>query len=116
IQLAEDAGRALRSGTWRLAQKVLFPNGNEERSQIENLVQSLAADRAYWAGLDVPFRKLMVDLADAWAHREEGGTIGEWALAIRRSAFDAFESAARSVETSGRGLRAGAEARAGFDQ
>lgn len=115
IQLAEDAGRRLRSGVWQLAQGVLFPSGNPDQKRVRTLVDSLATERPYWAALDTPFRKLMVDLADAWPRHEQDVPVGEWARAIQRSATNAFEAAARSLETSGRGLRAAAEARSSFN-
>jgi CRISPR system Cascade subunit CasA len=114
IQLAEDASRTLRTGVWRLAQGALFPAGNPERKRVKSLVDSLAAERPYWAALDTPFRKLMVDLASAWPRHEQDMPLGVWATAIRDAAINAFEAAARSLETSGRGLRAAAEARGSF--
>jgi len=114
IKLAEDAAARLGSAVRLLAQKTLFPAGNPERKRVSSLVNSLAAERPYWAALNGPFRRLMVELADAWALDEQDAPIGAWAAAVRDAATDAFEAAARSLETSARGLRAAAEARGGL--
>jgi len=114
LQLAEDAAKILRSSLWSLAKMALFPSGNPEQKRVRSLVDSLAVERPYWAALDTPFRRLMVALADAWPRYKQDVPIGEWALAIQKSAESAFEAAACSLETSGRGLRAAAEARARF--
>lgn len=105
LKLGEDAAGRLSSAVWVLAEKAL----------LRAFVDSLAAERPYWAALDVPFRGLMVDLADAWTRDEEHVPMRAWATAVRDAASKAFGSVARSLETSARGLRAAAEARGRFE-
>lgn len=112
LKLAEDGSGRLRRAVRVLAEKALFPDGNSDKSRLQAFVDSLAAERPYWAALDVPFRTLMLDLAKTWTRGQEH--MREWAEAVRDAACKAFETAARSLETSARGLRAAAEARGQF--
>lgn len=131
IELAESVGRLLGKGTYvevdgkkrvrpypleLLARTLLFPDGqNIDFRRTQNLVRALKPERPYWAALDAPFRTLLADLAEGWSRREEQAPLRFWAGAVGAAATEAFESAARSLETSGRGLRAGAEARGRFN-
>jgi CRISPR system Cascade subunit CasA len=115
LGLSEGAAGRLNSAVRVMAEKALFPGGNPDRKRLRGFVDSLAAERPYWAALDVPFRRLMVDLPDAWDRDEEHIPMREWAIAVREAAAKAFESAAGSLETSARGLRAAAEARGQFE-
>lgn len=82
------------------------------KSRLDNLFATLNWERPYWTSLDSAFRTLMVDLAEAWGRGEQDGPLRAWAAVLRDAANEAFEGAVRSVEASGRGLRAAAEARA----
>jgi hypothetical protein len=134
VKLAEDARGLLRGRFESLARYALIPNwdqlGQEDQtkqlaelkkrvnrkpSRLDRFFETLNWERPYWARLDVPFRRLMADLADAWAGDEEHIPMREWATAVRDAARDAFEGATRSLETSARGLRAAAEARGQFE-
>lgn len=120
LNLTEDAAKRLRRAARALAEKTLFPAGKLDRKELDQkrlkaLIDSLAPERPYWAALEIPFRALMVDLADAWSRNDEQIPMCEWAIAVREAARNAFESAARSLETSARGLRAAAEARGQFE-
>jgi len=115
LKLAEVGAERLRSAVRVMAERALSPAGNPDKKRLRELVDSLAAERLYWARLDVPFRRLMADLPDAWSRDEEHITLCKWATAVRGAARNAFEAAARSLETSARGLRAAAGARGQFE-
>lgn len=97
-ELAEDIARTL----WA------------QIAPLRRLIAGLDCERPYWASLDHPFRELVGDLAAAWERGEASGPMRAWAAAVRGSANEAFETAAHSAETAGRGLRAAAEARSLF--
>jgi CRISPR system Cascade subunit CasA len=115
LKLGEEAAERVRAALRVMAEKALFPAGNPDQKRLRAFLDSLAAERPYWSALDVPFRRLMVDLPDAWTQDEERIPMRAWAKAVGEAARNAFESAARSLETSARGLRAVAEARGAFD-
>lgn len=108
LKAAEEARRALRAATWRLASETLEPGGKPDRARVDALLESLAPERAYWPRLDLPFRRFMVDLARSFA--QDVGRSAERTLAasIREAARFAFDQAAAAVATSGRGQRAAA--------
>ena len=115
IHLAEDAARVLHLAVWYLALRALFPEGNPDQNRVRDLADSLSAERTYWAALDASFRRLMIELAEAWPGEEKSAPMGDWARLVQKSAAEAFETAAHSMEVSGRGLRAAAEARGRLD-
>ncbi len=116
IDSAASAGDRLRQATWRMAEDVLAPEGNADRGRVTALADSLAAERAYWPVLDVAFRRFMADLAEQYNVDGQFGAAAKkaWQAAVSEAASDAFELAARAIETSGRGFRAGAQGRARF--
>lgn len=114
ISASEEAGNELRKATWLLAQEILFPEGQPDKVRLRAFIDSLSTEGPYWSALDSPFRTLMVELAGAWPDQDQEKPLRAWATAIGLAASNAFEAAARSLETSGRGYRAAAEARGWF--
>lgn len=112
IRAAENAGQVVRHSTRGLAEAVLAPGPGlkADRQRVSALADSLAAERAYWPALDVPFRRFMRDLAEAFEDVGQRDAVnGEWADAVQRAATRAFEGASGAVATSARGYRAAAE-------
>ena len=116
IEAAENAEWQLRLATRRMAERALAPDGNADPARVRALVESLAPGRAYWPALDVPFRRFMHDLAGEYDEAHDFGEPARlaWRDAIQRSANEAFDLAARAMQTSGRGYRAAAEAEGAF--
>ena len=67
---------------------------------------------SYWSRLEVPFKRLIVDLANELQPEEsEGGrSISDWESALRSAARSAFGEATTSMGTSARSLKAIANA------
>ncbi|MGE5595257.1 MAG: type I-E CRISPR-associated protein Cse1/CasA [Hyphomicrobiales bacterium] len=114
VDLAEDVGRLLRGAVRRMAALALTPDGDADRDRLDNLVNSLGAEGAYWPNLDVPFRRFMRELPDGVADDAGLAARVRWAADIRRAAMESFEFAASAVESAGRGWRAAAQARPAF--
>lgn len=133
IRATEDVRKVLSAQFAVLARQLLVPNWDElaesdqqkrwtelikraggRKSRLDHLSETLNWERPYWAALDAPFRRLMVDFPAAWDRGEQATPLREWAEGIRLAASNAFEAAVRSIETSGRGLRAAARARGQF--
>ncbi|OGO24082.1 MAG: type I-E CRISPR-associated protein Cse1/CasA [Chloroflexi bacterium RBG_16_50_9] len=132
LELAEDAGRLLGSGfieaeitdkrgkrkTIRvpsplriLASELLLKDqdGKTDPEAAKTLAESLSPGRPYWAALGIAFNRFMIDLAadkgpDGKTYGEK--TLPEWAKEIRKAARAAFEETARSLDRTGRMLKA----------
>lgn len=114
IAVAEAVGKVLRDAVWRLAQDALAPDGNADRARVTALCDALAPGRGYWPALDVPFRHLMRALPASYESDQGAASKEDWSAAIRSASGEAFESAARALETSGHGYQAAAMARSRF--
>ena len=76
-------------------------------------MNSLAPERPYWPRLEVPFRLLVVALADAAGDLDGlARAVAVWVCdTLRPAALDCFERAAGSLDQSARLLRAVAQSR-----
>jgi len=122
LDLAEQVGGVVRGVVASLAKLLLSPTANEERgrqperSDINNLTKHLGTERLYWAQLETPFKRFVVDLAAEHETDEEGSSrerdrvLASWADELRRAARSAFEETARGVGSSARHMKAVAEA------
>ena len=108
--LAEGVARGLNSVLWTMAVRILAASqeGNPERNAVENFVNYLGAERAYWPRLEEPFKQLMTDLpADLDADGDYGGRqLPKWRDRLRRTLWDAFHEATRGLERSPRTFKA----------
>lgn len=89
----------------------------EDRDRGEQLVQAWDSERRYWARLDLAFRQLLGALPDDY--NEVNDAYGErempaWLITVRRAAQDSFNEVVRSLDGSGRWLRAVAIASRSF--
>ena len=114
VALAVEAGHLLRSSVWKLSATVLSPDNSPDRKRVDALVGALAPERKYWSRLDVPFRRLIVDLAEDYARDGGSRSLGAWRHEVAQAAHSAFDVAAGAVEMHARGLKAAAEARGLF--
>ncbi len=110
LELAEQSAHILNQCTWNLARLILVPDNtknlnNNQKKEINNLVNALSPARPYWAALGIAFNRFMVDLA---ADKSEGRieSLRYWAEVIRKAAWDAFEETARGLDHTGRTLKA----------
>jgi len=125
LALAEGGGAILRQATETLATLLIAPSASDgsqgrqpDRSQIDSLVQHLATERSYWARLEIPFKRLLVELpadmgatpGDATAPR----ALADWAKEVKQAALEAFAEAAEAAGSSARALRAVAIAERGL--
>ena len=123
LGLAEDVGRLLRPGLtqievndknvsvprpFQVLAEALLPSvgGRPDRKRVDDLVDHLAPERRYWSKLEVPFRKLLADLAGE--HPEEARET--WAQHLQRAAWDAFNEATSGLDRSARALEGVAKA------
>ncbi|MBI4336997.1 MAG: type I-E CRISPR-associated protein Cse1/CasA [Chloroflexi bacterium] len=124
LQMAEEVGKALWSSVNLLAKLIVIPNWDQlsevdrrrqegiSKKDIGDLVDSLAPERAYWPQLETPFKQLLVGLSQDKNEVEKDvfeygvKTLPQWAETVRRAAWDAFDGATRSLDTTARALKA----------
>ena len=126
LEMAENGESALRSGTKRLADRLLTPQdrvGGEKKDSDKNTVSRLAGSllrlQHYWAGLQIEFQKFIVDLAAGGRDSidvETGLTeaLAEWIRQCRRSAKRSMDLTFRAVGHGDRTFRAVADAESAF--
>ncbi len=116
LERAERVAKALQTAT-RLLAKHLARAGETngarlERDIVEPSCGPFSPGRNYWARLEVPFRQLVVDLAQDVALDADGdlhyGTraLPRWAQTLRGAAVAAFAKATDGLDTSTRAIRA----------
>jgi hypothetical protein len=106
IAAAEQAAGALRNATWALGDN-LCPGsggGKERRNRIRDFVQGLQADTRYWAQLEQPFRRLLLDLPGDEPHRPS--CLAGWADTVLAAARRSFNQIVEGLGDSSRVLRA----------
>jgi CRISPR system Cascade subunit CasA len=126
LEMAENGESALRSGTKRLAERLLTPQnrvGGEKKDSDKDAVSRLAGSllrlQHYWAGLQIEFQKFIVDLAAGGRDSidvETGLTeaLAEWMRQCRRSAKRSMDLTFRAVGYGDRTFRAVADAESCF--
>lgn len=118
LTLAEDVAVRLSQASRTLARLVVAPSANAPgaRQPRDDVVRAMAVrlspGRLYWSRLDVPFKKLLVDLPD---DRSDEGVYGgqrlpEWARLLRRTAMIAFAQSVDGLDISPRTIKAVATA------
>jgi CRISPR system Cascade subunit CasA len=114
LDLAEDTAKALSRSAWVFAREMLVPTkpsnerlSDNERKQVNNLSISLSLTitHPYWAALGIVFNHFMVELAEDKSE-ERMHSLREWAGEIRKAARNAFEETTRSLDRTGRMLKA----------
>jgi CRISPR system Cascade subunit CasA len=112
LGLAEDIGKALENAVWNFAKLNIAPEADKlnenQKKDIESIVDSLSPTRPYWAALGLYFNRLVADLANDLSPDGEYGTkvMPLWSQEVRRSAWLAFREATGSFDRSGRILKA----------
>lgn len=123
LGLAEEVGRLLRPGRTDiivsekkvsvarpfqvLADALLpSPDGRPDRKRVDALIDHLAPERCYWAGLEVQFRTLLADLAGDQPEVAREA----WAVVLQRTAWEAFREATSGLDRTARALEAVARA------
>lgn len=140
LEIAEGASRLFRVGSiptkqksgkltkppspmWVLAKEMLTMSSErvpDEKKDIAPLASHFAAERAYWAALELPFRRHTLALADEPAngqtpedHFDE--LLGSWKEEIRAIARRTFSDLVTSLASDARSLRATALAQRRFN-
>lgn len=114
LDWAEQGKMILTHALQLLAERHLAPYpppegiSRDDRERAKQIVGSWGAERDYWARLDLPFRQLVERLP---ADRGELQAYGErlmpqWGETVRRAARASFNEVTRSLDTSGRWMRA----------
>jgi CRISPR system Cascade subunit CasA len=118
LSLAERAGSALNRATRLLATLLLAPESDQPEARqptpedLSRLVSRLAPGRAYWADLELRFKRFLVDLAEdsvpGDGDRPVYGvhTLPRWAGEVERTARTAFQDTVRGLDSSARTLKA----------
>lgn len=121
VKLSEDYAEALIKAVYGLARLMLeFTSGRQpDKKDVRAKVEHWQPDSIYWAQLETPFRKLLVDLPDdrsisdgedEYGHR----VIPAWVTILDQTAQTTFQKAALSLDGSSRGLKALAIAEQSF--
>ena len=109
---AEAAARQLWGACRTLATFVIKPDADAEgakppvREDLDRLTASWAAERHYWAALELPFRQLLVALPD-----DPAAATAAWHEATRRAARRALDQTIDLAGDDGRALKAAVRAR-----
>jgi CRISPR system Cascade subunit CasA len=114
LRLAEDGGRALQRAVYRLATLALVSDASQggrepDLKLVASLVTHLDTDWVYWSSLEVPFKRLLVELpanveGDGYGY---GSTmLPEWQQRVRRAARTALLAATSGFDGNGRSLKA----------
>jgi CRISPR system Cascade subunit CasA len=102
---------SVRSPLWNMVKLILFPEtdiqkiGSNQKKEIEDMINSLSPSRSYWAALGIAFNQFLIDLAQ---DETEGRikSLSEWAKEISKAVCDSFEETMRSLDQTGRILKA----------
>lgn len=118
LALADGSGRVLRDAAKKLATELLAPGDERtpDPKAVANMLQEMAPERRYWAQLEAPFDRYLLDQADE--RREDAGedaTYGTlslwiWADTVRTAARESFRQVANGAGTGGWALKAAVEA------
>jgi CRISPR system Cascade subunit CasA len=105
LTTAEDGAGAIYAGVRRLAELVSQSQkgGKPDRDRVTQVVQSLGGHRRYWAHLEHPFRKFLVDLPDA---ADQLDRCEEWAEFVCNVARNVFDQIVNGLDVSPRVLQA----------
>jgi len=112
LELAEETAHVLYAANAFLARLVLAPDSDDrdkpqpDKNAVAQLIKSFGAERAYWAALETPFRRMLVDIPQA-----KDVAVERWARVIGAEAELAFEQAADAAGDSARALKAATKAR-----
>jgi hypothetical protein len=123
LSLAEEVGRLLWPGRMdlvvndkkisvprpfqTLAEALLpSPDARPDRKRVDALIEHLAPERRFWAGMEVPFRTLLADLV---GHQPEAAHEA-WAAVLQRAAWETFREATSGLDRTARALEAVAKA------
>jgi len=94
LKLAEEVGKALRAAVWATASDRLSGDSGmkSDKDRVSALVESFAPERMYWSRLELPYRELIVNLADAASPENRTVLIQSWFFdTLKPTALDAFE-------------------------
>ena len=108
---AEGAGRQLWGALSTLAVELLFHKqdarlSRQERDERDALLRSWAAERRYWAALEVPFYSLLTGLSD-----DPQAARQAWTTVVRRAAWAALDAVAENQGDDPSALKAAVLAR-----
>lgn len=116
----EDVAKELTLRAETFAGYMLYPNeaypgwkpNKSQDKEIKKFSDSLRPTQNFWAMLENPFRRLLVELANAWAIREEDDedmferVLIDWVHTLRMTAFISYKVMIRPFHGTGRGLKA----------
>lgn len=121
LALAEKGHDLMRTALRQVAQEVLSPPPRTpDRNEVGRLLQSWAPGRHYWPRLELPFRRLLMELPEDRKEDEEGETVygsrrlPEWRREVADAALQSFQEVAGGLERSVRLLKAVAQAQGIF--
>jgi len=109
LKLAEDvASNALRKSAWAtVANRLTGETGmNPDKERVQSLLDSFAPEPLYWSRLELPYRDLLVTLADAADSEARTDLVAGWFdKVLYRCARDAFDRSVGQIDA-GRDLKA----------
>jgi len=105
LLVADQVGKLLRYATKDLARALLRPEDptNADPKQVAALADSFQAGTAFWAGLELPFRRFMADLPDR--PEEE---FKQWASSVISHVRETWNRVVTDLGGSARAFRAAA--------
>ncbi len=113
LQAVEDAGYALRRAGREVAAWMVSPaDGRKARKEhVDGILGGLQVESRYWPCLEVPFRRLVVDLAVS-----QQAALDTWLDLVLGTARRAFQETAEAVGDPMRGMKAANLARGTLDR
>jgi CRISPR system Cascade subunit CasA len=127
LDLAESCGRALHQNLWTLAKLLIATNSDRKearqpaKSDVGAFADSFGALPYYWAQLESPFKRLLLDLPSDSTTNEGEVSYGErempkWSLMLYRISKSALLSTTRGLDESARALKAVARVEPAFER
>ncbi len=106
LDAADKGAKVLYKAAARLASDILSPGeGKPDPARVSDMIVNLGMERAYWATLERPFRRLVHDLSTA--DQEADGLLAAWVQGVVRSqVVRAFDNGVASLDGRARTLRA----------
>ncbi len=109
LKLAEEvASDALRKAAWiTVANRLAGDSGmNPDKARVQSMLDSFAPEPLYWSRLELPYRELLVDLAEAITPEERSARGAAWFWCVlHQTALDAFDNSIGRID-GGRDLKA----------
>jgi CRISPR system Cascade subunit CasA len=116
LEASETGGKAVRRAVYFAAELLLAPTADQDngrqpdRSEVGRLADSMSPEASYWSLLEPEFHRHVLDLSRS-KDDEIDSLLDRWFLQVEGAARRSFDEGLRSLDVSGRSLKAAARGR-----